>query len=67
MYEKSTTLEKRKTVYAEGIQAFGEHKIRGFNPYVRSNLTLAVQWWHGWDTAEEENKGERSPIDERAL
>ena len=67
MHDKSITLEKRKGVYAEGKRAFGEHMHRGYNPYARSNLTLAVQWWHGWDTAEEENKDEKLPIDERDL
>jgi hypothetical protein len=64
---KSITLEKRKSVYAEGKLAFSEHTHRGYNPYARSNLTLAVQWWHGWDTAEEENKDERTTIDEHDL
>ncbi len=64
MYKKSITLEKRKSVYAEGKHAFGEHTHRGYNPYARSNLTLAVQWWHGWDTAEEENNDEKLPINE---
>jgi hypothetical protein len=67
MHDRSITLEKRKSVYAEGKRAFGEHMHRGYNPYARSNLTLAVHWWHGWDTAEEEDKGEKLPIDERDL
>jgi hypothetical protein len=67
MHDKSITLEKRKSVYAEGKLAFSEHTHRGYNPYARSNLTLAVQWWHGWDTAEEENKDERTIIDEHDL
>jgi len=67
MHDKSITLEKRKSVYAEGKHAFGEHMHRGYNPYARSNLTLAVQWWHGWDTAEEENSDERAPVDEHDL
>lgn len=61
MNNKFITLEKRKSVYAEGKRAFSDHTQRGYNPYARDNLTLAVQWWHGWDTAEEENKGERLP------
>ena len=67
MHDKSITLEKRKGAYAEGKRAFGEHMHRGYNPYARSNLTLAVQWWHGWDTAEEEKKDDKLPIDERDL
>jgi hypothetical protein len=67
MYKKSITLEKRKSVYAEGKQAFGEHTHRSYNPYARSNLTLSVQWWHGWDTAEEENSDERALVDEHNL
>jgi hypothetical protein len=54
MSEKSITVEKRKSVYAEGRQAFDEHKNRGYNPYAPNSLKLAVSWWHGWDTAEEE-------------
>jgi hypothetical protein len=54
MNDKSITLERRKTVYAEGKRAFDEHKQRAHNPYAANNLKLAVSWWHGWDTAEEE-------------
>ncbi len=57
MRNEDASREKRESVYAEGKLAFDEHKRRGYNPYVRSNLTLAVNWWHGWDTAEEESKG----------
>jgi hypothetical protein len=64
MHDKMITLEKRKSVYAEGKRAFDEHMLRGYNPYARSSLTLAVQWWHGWDTAEEEKQAERLSIDE---
>jgi len=67
MRDQSITLEKRKGVYVEGKQAFSEHTHRGYNPYARSNLTLAVQWWHGWDTAEEENSDESAPVDEHDL
>lgn len=61
MRNETINLERRKSVYADGKLAFAEHKRRDYNPYIRSNLTLAVSWWHGWDTAEEESKGERSP------
>jgi len=67
MHDKSITLEKRKSVYAEGKRAFDDHTLRGYNPYARSNLTLTVQWWHGWDTAEEENQGKSLSIDEGDL
>lgn len=60
-YER-TTPERRKSVYAEGKQAFDGHKHRSDNPHAASNLTLAVSWWHGWDTAEEERKSGRSPV-----
>ncbi|HSB02847.1 MAG TPA: hypothetical protein VLE49_19515 [Anaerolineales bacterium] len=63
MKNETSNLEKRKSVYVEGKLAFDEHKRRAYNPYARSNLALAVNWWHGWDTAEEESKGERSPSD----
>lgn len=63
MTDKSITLEKRKSVYAEGRRAFDEHKQRGHNPYAANNLKLAVSWWHGWDTAEEESKGQTARRD----
>lgn len=63
MNDKSITLERRQSVYAEGKRAFYEHKQRGHNPYAASNLKLAVSWWHGWDTAEEEFKGQTAPGD----
>jgi hypothetical protein len=50
-------------VYAEGKRAFDEHKQRGHNPYAASNLKLAVSWWHGWDTAEEECTGQTATFD----
>jgi len=65
MSYKSITLTERERVYAEGRQAFGEYTPRGYNPHAASNLILAVSWWHGWDTAEEEGTEERSPLDER--
>ncbi|HEX5836398.1 MAG TPA: hypothetical protein VFY26_01115 [Anaerolineales bacterium] len=46
-------LEKKKSVYEEGMQAFAERTRRGYNPYASSNQELAMLWWHGWDTAEE--------------
>lgn len=49
---------KRESVYAEGKRAFEERKSRAYNPYSASNLALAVSWWHGWDTSEEESKGD---------
>jgi hypothetical protein len=48
--------EKKKSVYAEGMQAFEERKRRGYNPYASFNQELAMLWWHGWDTAEEQGK-----------
>ncbi|HET9911713.1 MAG TPA: hypothetical protein VFQ13_07480 [Anaerolineales bacterium] len=57
MRNENANREKRENVYAEGKLAFDDHKRRGYNPYVRSSLTLAVNWWHGWDTAEEESQG----------
>lgn len=62
MRNEDASREKRESVYAEGKLAFDEHKRRGYNPYVRSNLTLAVNWWHGWDTAEEESKGKSETL-----
>lgn len=68
-YKKITHLE-RENVYAEGKLAFDEHKRRDYNPYAASNLTLTVSWWHGWDTAEEEDsksESERLPLHERPI
>jgi hypothetical protein len=61
MSSKTITLEKRKSVYAEGRQAFDEHKQRGYNPYAANNLQLAVSWWHGWDTGAGEFNGQTAP------
>jgi hypothetical protein len=55
MHDKNTPLH-RDRVYAEGKCAFDEHKGRGYNPYASSNQELAMIWWHGWDTAEEESQ-----------
>jgi len=63
MNDKSITIEKRKSVYAEGKRAFDEHKQRGHNPYAANNLKLAVSWWHGWDTAEEECRDQTATFD----
>jgi hypothetical protein len=57
---------EQERVFVEGKRAFGERKNR-YNPYAASNQGLAMLWWHGWDTAEEESKGERSPIEERPI
>jgi hypothetical protein len=68
-YKKITHLE-RESVYAEGKLAFDEHKRRDYNPYAASNLTLTVSWWHGWDTAEEEeskSESQRLPLHERPI
>jgi hypothetical protein len=61
MSHEKINREKSESVYAEGKLAFDERKRRGYNPYARSNLTLAVNWWHGWDTAEEESKAKSDP------
>ena len=58
MRNASITNSKRESVYTEGKQAFEERKSRAYNPYSASNLELAVSWWHGWDTSEEESKSE---------
>ncbi|HUE98878.1 MAG TPA: hypothetical protein VMN99_06460 [Anaerolineales bacterium] len=65
-YKRITDIEKER-VYADGRQAFGEYTPRSDNPHAASNLTLAVSWWHGWDTAEEEGKEERSPFVNRSV
>jgi hypothetical protein len=53
MAGKNTPIQ-RESVYAEGKRAFGENKGRGYNPYASNNQELAMIWWHGWDTAQEE-------------
>lgn len=67
MKNENITLAKRRSVYAEGKLAFEERKLRSYNPYAASNLTLTVSWWHGWDTAEEEGcKWERSLLGDKS-
>jgi hypothetical protein len=58
MSYKTITHVERESAYVAGREAFGERKGRGSNPHAASNLILAVLWWHGWDTAEEESQGE---------
>jgi len=62
MSYKTITHVEREDAYVAGREAFGEHKGRGYNPHAASNLILAVLWWHGWDTAEEENNGETGTL-----
>jgi hypothetical protein len=64
MPEKNTP-RQRERVYPEGKRAFDEHKGRGYNPYASSNQELAMIWWHGWDTAQEEME-KRRPADQAA-
>jgi hypothetical protein len=59
MSVRSISIVERESVYAEGKQAFEERKHRSYNPYRGSNLSLAVSWWHGWDTAEEEYEAKK--------
>lgn len=47
--------------YAEGKRAFEENKRRGYNPYVSTKQELAMEWWHGWDTGQEENRKPTQP------
>lgn len=53
-----TEPELSRAAYDEGKKAFKERSGRGCNPYAATNQELAMAWWHGWDTAEEEDKGE---------
>jgi hypothetical protein len=55
---------KRMLAYAEGRQAFEEKKWRAFNPYKDFHEKLASDWWNGWDRAEEDSDGERTPFKE---
>ena len=55
-FKNITRVEERERVYAEGRQAFDEHKGRGYNPHAASNLTFAVLWWHGWDMPKKKKK-----------
>jgi hypothetical protein len=61
MIYKRITHTERKSVYIAGRQSFREYTPRGYNPHTRSNLTLSLSWWHGWDTASEESDGQGSP------
>ena len=65
MNKKSITDTQRKDIYIEGKRAFDEHTRRDYNPYRASNLMLTVAWWHGWDPAEEENEGDRLPMEDK--
>jgi hypothetical protein len=49
--------------YGEGRLAFDEKRRRGYNPYASTKQELAMAWWHGWDTAQEEsnNAGDKIP------
>ena len=42
-------------VYDEGKKAFEENNRPSSNPYISTNQELAMEWWHGWDTAKEED------------
>ena len=53
---KVLTQRELSIVYDEGKKAFEESRRRGYNPYVSTNQELAMEWWHGWDTAAEESK-----------
>lgn len=55
---------EQERVYVEGKRAFEERKNR-HNPYAANNQGLAMLWWHGWDTAEEESERQISSTDER--
>ena len=56
--------------YDEGKLAFNENRRRSYNPYVATNQGLAMAWWHGWDTGQEESKrppqsGNKEPNDHK--
>jgi len=53
---KGQSRQELSIVYDEGKKAFEDNKGRGYNPYVSTNQGLAMEWWHGWDTAAEESK-----------
>ncbi len=53
---KVLTRHELSIVHDEGKKAFEETRRRGHNPYVSTNQELAMEWWHGWDTAEEESR-----------
>jgi hypothetical protein len=65
MQDKTITQNRRATVYTEGKLAYEEHEHRTRNPYAANNLVLAVSWWHGWDTAEEESIDPTAPNNRR--
>lgn len=59
---KRITDAEKESVYTQGKRAFEENAQRGYNPYRGSNLSLAISWWHGWDTAEEEAKSQQDRV-----
>ena len=54
---KVSTQDELSIVHNEGKKAFKENRRRGYNPYTTTNQGLAMEWWHGWDTAQEESRG----------
>lgn len=47
--------------YQEGMTAFTEGAMRGWNPYKENNQELASAWWEGWDAVQKENQGNNAP------
>jgi hypothetical protein len=58
---KVMTHLERSLAYAEGRKAFDERAQRSYNPYAATRQELAMAWWHGWDTAQEEYEVEIKP------
>ena len=54
---KVLTQRELSIVHGEDKTAFEENRRRGYNPYVSTNQELVMEWWHGWDTADEESQG----------
>ncbi len=52
---KMITRVELSHAYGEGRLAFDEKRRRGYNPYASTKQELAMAWWHGWDTAQEES------------
>jgi hypothetical protein len=58
---KVITHVERSLAYAEGRKAFDQREQRCYNPYAATKQELAMAWWHGWDTAQEESEGDTKP------
>jgi ribosome modulation factor len=55
MYKNATHVT-RNDINFEGRKAFEDGKLRGYNPYIKTNQEFALIWWSGWDAAQVERR-----------